>query len=262
MEVRVERVAAPETFALRQRVLRPHQTVEDMALAGDDAPEAGHFLARAGDGAVVATATVRREPLPWDPEHPRAWRLRGMATAEGHRNAGNPWIDEHARVLGVEVVGHVEGHGGGLLWCSARLPAVGFYTRAGLAVRGEPWEEDPIGPHVAMWREVRSRPSTMPGVASRISRPDVAHVAHLARLELTAEELERFTEQLAAVLDHAADVASLDTSDVAPTAHPLPLGNVFREDEPRPALDREEVLAQAPEVEDGRFRVPRILEAP
>ena len=256
MEVRVERVAGPETFALRQRVLRPHQTVEDMALAGDDAPEAGHFLARAGDGAVVATATVRREPPPWDPEHPRAWRLRGMATDDAVRGQGI------GSLVMAAVVGHVEGHGGGLLWCSARLPAVGFYTRAGLAVRGEPWEEDPIGPHVAMWREVRSRPSTMPGVASRISRPDVAHVAHLARLELTAEELERFTEQLAAVLDHAADVASLDTSDVAPTAHPLPLGNIFREDEPGPALDREEVLAQAPEVEDGRFRVPRILEAP
>jgi aspartyl-tRNA(Asn)/glutamyl-tRNA(Gln) amidotransferase subunit C len=100
-------------------------------------------------------------------------------------------------------------------------------------------------------------------VAERISRDDVAHVAKLARLELTDDELELFTGQLADVLDHANDVAALDTSGVAPTAHPLPLSNVFRDDIPRPCLDREEVLAQAPEAEGGRFRVPRILgEAP
>jgi aspartyl-tRNA(Asn)/glutamyl-tRNA(Gln) amidotransferase subunit C len=99
-------------------------------------------------------------------------------------------------------------------------------------------------------------------VAERISRDDVAHVAKLARLELTDDELELFTGQLADVLDHANDVAALDTSGVAPTAHPLPLSNVFRDDIPRPCLDREEVLAQAPEAEGGRFRVPRILGEP
>jgi aspartyl-tRNA(Asn)/glutamyl-tRNA(Gln) amidotransferase subunit C len=97
----------------------------------------------------------------------------------------------------------------------------------------------------------------------RISRDDVAHVARLARLELTEEELGRFTEQLGAVLDHAADVEALDVAGVPPTAHPLPLVNVFRDDVPRPSLDREEVLAQAPAAEDGRFRVPPVLgEAP
>ncbi|HET6914758.1 MAG TPA: Asp-tRNA(Asn)/Glu-tRNA(Gln) amidotransferase subunit GatC [Acidimicrobiales bacterium] len=96
---------------------------------------------------------------------------------------------------------------------------------------------------------------------SRISSDDVAHVARLARLSLTPEELERFTAQLGAVLDHARDVEALDTAGVPPTAHPLPLENVFREDEPGPSLDRAEVLAQAPSVEDDRFRVPRILEA-
>jgi aspartyl-tRNA(Asn)/glutamyl-tRNA(Gln) amidotransferase subunit C len=91
----------------------------------------------------------------------------------------------------------------------------------------------------------------------------VAHVARLARLELSEDELELFTGQLADVLDHANDVAALDTSGVPPTAHPLPLANVFREDVPRPSLDRDEVLAEAPEAEAGRFRVPRILgEAP
>lgn len=99
----------------------------------------------------------------------------------------------------------------------------------------------------------------MPG----ISRDDVAHVARLARLQLTDDELELFTEQLGAVLDHAGDVAALDTAGVPPTAHPLPLRNVLRADVPVPGVDRDEVLAAAPAVEDGRFRVPRILgEAP
>lgn len=98
---------------------------------------------------------------------------------------------------------------------------------------------------------------------SPIGREDVAHVARLARLALTNDELERFTGQLGQVLAHAADVAALDLSGVAPTAHPLPVRNVLRPDEPRPGLDREEVLDAAPEVEDDRFRVPRIVgEAP
>lgn len=93
----------------------------------------------------------------------------------------------------------------------------------------------------------------------RISREQVAHVAHLARLELTDEEIDLFTGQLAAVLEHAEDVEALDTEGVPPTAHPLPLKNVLRVDEPRPGVDRAEVLAMAPSAEDDRFRVPRIL---
>lgn len=93
----------------------------------------------------------------------------------------------------------------------------------------------------------------------RLTRDEVAHVAHLARLSLSDAELDLATEQLAAVLDHAADVAALDLTDVAPTAHPLPLANVLRDDVVVPGVDRDEVLAQAPAVEDGRFRVPAIL---
>ena len=96
-----------------------------------------------------------------------------------------------------------------------------------------------------------------------ISREDVAHVARLARLDVTEEELDRFAEQLGAVLEHAADLAALDTGGVPPTAHPYPLANVLRDDVVEPSLDRDEVLAMAPTAEDGRFRVPRILgEAP
>jgi aspartyl-tRNA(Asn)/glutamyl-tRNA(Gln) amidotransferase subunit C len=100
-------------------------------------------------------------------------------------------------------------------------------------------------------------------MAERISITDVEHVAHLARLALTPEEVALFATQLAAVLAHASDVAALDTAGVVPTAHPLAMRNVFRSDEVRPCLSREEVLAGAPSVEDGRFRVPSILgEAP
>lgn len=96
-----------------------------------------------------------------------------------------------------------------------------------------------------------------------LGRDDVAHVAALARLSLTEEELDRFTGQLARVIDHARDVAALDVAGVVPTAHPLPVRNVLRPDEPGPCLDRATVLAQAPDVEDGRFKVPRIVgEAP
>lgn len=98
---------------------------------------------------------------------------------------------------------------------------------------------------------------------SRITRDDVEHVARLARLALTGDEVERLTEQLEVILEHAAQVSALDTAGVPPTAHPLPLSNVLRHDEPRPGVPRDEVLAMAPASEDDRFRVPRILgEAP
>jgi aspartyl-tRNA(Asn)/glutamyl-tRNA(Gln) amidotransferase subunit C len=96
-------------------------------------------------------------------------------------------------------------------------------------------------------------------MSDRISRAGVLHVARLARLGLSDDELERFTGQLGDILDHAADVAALDTSGVPPTAHPLPLRNVLRDDEVITPLDRAEVLSQAPAVEDGRIRVPRII---
>ncbi len=97
---------------------------------------------------------------------------------------------------------------------------------------------------------------------SELTRADVEHVAQLARLALDDEELEVLTQELGVILDHAAQVSALDTQNVPPTAHPLPLVNVLRADTARPSLDREEVLAMAPHAEEGRFRVPRILDAP
>jgi aspartyl-tRNA(Asn)/glutamyl-tRNA(Gln) amidotransferase subunit C len=104
---------------------------------------------------------------------------------------------------------------------------------------------------------------TTPPDTARITREEVAHVADLARLELTSDELDQFTGQLAAVLDHARDVEGLDVADVPPTAHPFELVNVTRPDVVRPSLDRAEVLAQAPSAEADLVRVPPVLgEAP
>ncbi|HSJ50407.1 MAG TPA: Asp-tRNA(Asn)/Glu-tRNA(Gln) amidotransferase subunit GatC [Actinomycetota bacterium] len=89
---------------------------------------------------------------------------------------------------------------------------------------------------------------------------DIDHVARLARLELTPEERERLREQLGAILEHAATVGEVATADVEPTAYAVPRSNVLRPDAPRPSLSVEDVLANAPEREDDRFRVPRIAE--
>ena len=96
-------------------------------------------------------------------------------------------------------------------------------------------------------------------MTERITRQDVAHVADLARLSLTDDELDAFTVQLADILDHAADLDALDLAAVSPTAPPLPLVNVFRDDVIGPTSDRDEVLAAAPAVEDAQFKVPPVL---
>lgn len=89
---------------------------------------------------------------------------------------------------------------------------------------------------------------------------DVNHVANLARLELSAEEKEQFTEQLNAILKYVEKLNELDTSEVEPTSHVLPLANVMREDVVRPSWPVDKVLAEAPESEDGQFKVPAVLD--
>ena len=89
-----------------------------------------------------------------------------------------------------------------------------------------------------------------------ISRDDVLHVARLARLELSDAEVERFREQLSAILEAVSKVQELDLADVPPTSHPLDVVNVWRDDEPRPSLPVEEALANAPEREGSSFKVP------
>ena len=89
-----------------------------------------------------------------------------------------------------------------------------------------------------------------------ITREEVLHVAKLARLELTDEELERLTHELGAILEAVGKVAELDLDDVPPTSHPLELVNSWGEDEPRPSLTPDEVFANAPTREGNLFRVP------
>jgi aspartyl-tRNA(Asn)/glutamyl-tRNA(Gln) amidotransferase subunit C len=89
-----------------------------------------------------------------------------------------------------------------------------------------------------------------------ISKDEVMHVARLARLELSDEEVVRFQGQLSAILESVSKVSELDLSDVPPTAHPLEIANAWREDEPRPSLTQAEAFANAPDRDDGHFRVP------
>ena len=91
-----------------------------------------------------------------------------------------------------------------------------------------------------------------------ISEEQVRHVANLARLGLTDDEIEKLGNQLDAILDSIEKIQELDLADVPPTANPLNLSNVLRPDEPRPELPGEEALAPAPDAVDGLFAVPRI----
>jgi aspartyl-tRNA(Asn)/glutamyl-tRNA(Gln) amidotransferase subunit C len=100
------------------------------------------------------------------------------------------------------------------------------------------------------------------GSESRISRADVAHLARLARLAVTEDELDVFAGQLDVILGAVArvgEVATGDADEIPPMTHAVPMTNVYRADEVRPSLPREEVLNEAPAVEDNKFRVPRIL---
>ena len=104
-----------------------------------------------------------------------------------------------------------------------------------------------------------TEPEPDPGAHPALDRQDIAHLARLARLAVTDEELDRFAGQLGAVLDAVARVQRADAGDVVPTTHAVPLTNVLRPDVVTPCLPRDVVLAGAPAAEDGRFRVPRIL---
>lgn len=94
---------------------------------------------------------------------------------------------------------------------------------------------------------------------AQITREEVQHLAHLARLQLTEEEIAHYADQLSAIVDAVARVSEVAAEDIPPTSHPIPVTNVFREDVAKPGLDRADVAAAAPSWEDDRFRVPRIL---
>ena len=135
----VRRVSAADTRPLRQRVLRPHQRIEEVGFAGDGVPGAAHFGAFV-DGDLVATASVHPEG------EPGCWRLRGMATDEAHRGRGL------GGALVDAVVKHVAAQRGRQLWCNARVRAADFYRRHGFVAEGDAFELPEIGPHLYMAR--------------------------------------------------------------------------------------------------------------
>jgi GNAT superfamily N-acetyltransferase len=130
------------TVALRRRVLRPHESEEQVAAAMNhpDLVAVGVVV----DDGVVACALAQPEACPDPVEGGSPWRLRGMATDPGHRGRGLG-----AAVL-ARLLDEAAARGADVVWCNARLPAVGLYRRAGFETLGEPWEEPVIGPHVRM----------------------------------------------------------------------------------------------------------------
>ena len=100
----------------------------------------------------------------------------------------------------------------------------------------------------------------MAGPGPRISPADVEHVARLARLDLSAAEKDRTRSELDGILAYIDKLRALDTRDVPPTSHAVPVTNVMRDDEERPSLPREDMLANAPDRQRDLFRVPKIIE--
>ena len=98
-----------------------------------------------------------------------------------------------------------------------------------------------------------------PEATPAITRDEVAHLAHLARIDLSEAELDHLAPQLAVILESVASVSAVAADDIVPTSHAVPLTNVYRPDERRPCLSVEDALAAAPAVEQQRFSVPRIL---
>lgn len=109
---------------------------------------------------------------------------------------------------------------------------------------------------------VTPHPALQGARVSTISRSEVAHLARLARLAVTDSELDELAGQLDVILSSVARVGEVAADDIPPTSHAVPLTNVFRKDVVRPGLTQQQALSGAPKAEDGRFRVPRILDDP
>ncbi|HEY0126469.1 MAG TPA: GNAT family N-acetyltransferase [Blastococcus sp.] len=139
--VTVDEVAAEVTYALRRAVLRPDGG--DVVWAGDEDPSTFHLAARTPDGRVVGVVRFSPAACPWRPAgHP--WQLRGMATDATVRGTGA------GRALVVAGLDAVAARGGDLLWCDARVAAVGFYERMGFTVVTRPYDKPGIGLHLGM----------------------------------------------------------------------------------------------------------------
>jgi GNAT superfamily N-acetyltransferase len=165
VDVEVGLVPAATSYQLRQAVLRPHQRIDEVGDKVDDEPGTATFGATdRASGALVAVGTVFREPAPFDPAQagdpagagdPAAtWRLRWMATRHDVQGQGIGSMVLNA------ALDHVAAEGGDLLWCKARVGAIGFYERAGFSTWGDVWVVPGIGPHVVMWRRTETGKAT------------------------------------------------------------------------------------------------------
>jgi predicted GNAT family N-acyltransferase len=145
--VTVDQVPAEATYALRGAVLRPGGG--DVVWAGDEDPATFHLAARTPDGRVVGVVRYSPAPCPWRIAV-NPWQLRGMATDASVRGsgAGRALVDAGAAA--------VADRGGDLVWCDARLAAVGFYERMGFTVVSEPFDKPGIGPHLGMVKDLAS----------------------------------------------------------------------------------------------------------
>jgi GNAT superfamily N-acetyltransferase len=150
-------ITAAETRPMRQSVLRPGKTLEELVYPGDDDPGCAHLGAFDDAGRLVGIATVFPDVAPTELrgvmpdaafEAGLAYRLRGMATLPDVRGAG------HGRALLQACFDHARGHGGSYLWCNARVGAAGFYRAMGLQAFGDSFEIDLIGPHYVMGRSL------------------------------------------------------------------------------------------------------------
>jgi predicted GNAT family acetyltransferase len=149
----VELVDAQVVRPLRRAVLRPHQPPEQSAYPGDDNPLSAHAVVRLtqfrlheDSDDVVAAGSVIPAPPPWEPLRFDGWRIRGMATRPDVRERGLGGLVLDA------LLDHVAAHGGGLVWCNARVAAEGLYARVGFTPRGQVFEIPGIGPHIQMFR--------------------------------------------------------------------------------------------------------------
>lgn len=147
MSAAVRAIAAAETRPLRQRVLRPHQRIEELAWPGDDAPDTLHVGAVDESGAIVGIASVYREARRGTIAEGE-WRLRGMATLPERRREGL------GRALVDACIMHARARGGRVLWCDARTSAAAFYEALGFAREGEEFDKPGVGPHWVMWRPI------------------------------------------------------------------------------------------------------------
>lgn len=144
----VRAISAAETRPLRQTILRPGQTLEQLIYRGDDDADTLHAGAF-HNGTLVGIASVARGPCP-RADLPAPWQLRGMATAPEVRGLG------YGRALIMACLSHVAAHGGLTLWCNGRTSAAGFYTALGFTALGEEFVTD-TGPHYVFYRPIAGR---------------------------------------------------------------------------------------------------------